>query len=68
MLGSYGMGPALTFEERQRVTEAAIAVINRHVPVIIHVGTADTATSLKLAEHAASLGCDALAIVPPLLL
>ena len=65
LLGSYGMGPALTVEERKAVAERAVRVVAGRVPVIIHVGTADTATTVALTEHATTLGCDAIAVVPP---
>jgi dihydrodipicolinate synthase/N-acetylneuraminate lyase len=35
------------------------------VPVVIHVGTADTGSTVELAEHAAAHRADAVAIVPP---
>ncbi len=65
LLGSYGMGPALTVEERKTVAERAVRLVAGQIPVIIHVGTADTATTVALAEHATRLGCDAIAVVPP---
>jgi len=65
VLGSYGMGPALSLEERRDLAQRTMRHVAGKLPVIIHTGTADTASTLALSRHAASLGCEALAIIPP---
>jgi dihydrodipicolinate synthase/N-acetylneuraminate lyase len=65
VLGSYGMGPALSLEERRDLAERTIRRVAGRLPVIIHTGTADSASTLGLSRHAAELGCAALAIIPP---
>jgi len=65
VLGSYGMGPALSLEERRDLAERTMRHVEGKLPVIIHTGTADTASTLALSRHAASLGCEALAVIPP---
>ena len=65
VLGSSGQGPVMSTEERKRAAEAAVQQAAHRTPVIIHVGTADTETTVELAEHAAAQGADAVAVVPP---
>jgi dihydrodipicolinate synthase/N-acetylneuraminate lyase len=65
VLGSTGQGPAMTNKERRQAAAVALEQTAKRVPVVIHVGTADTASTVKLAEHAAAHGADAVAIVPP---
>ena len=65
VLGSTGQGPAMTTEERKQTAAIALNQAKGRVPVVIHVGTADTGSAVELAEHAAANGADAVAIVPP---
>ncbi|HXG51182.1 MAG TPA: dihydrodipicolinate synthase family protein [candidate division Zixibacteria bacterium] len=65
VLGSTGQGPAMSVEERKTAAAAAIDQARGRVPVVIHVGTADTLSTVELAEHAAAHKADAIAIVPP---
>ncbi len=64
-LGTMGLGPALTFEQRQRVAEVIMDQVRGRVPVLMQVGTADTPSSVKLAKHARSIGVPAIASVAP---
>ena len=65
VLGSTGQGPAMSVEERKKAAAVALDQARSRVPVIIHVGTADTESTVELAEHAAAHKGDAVAIVPP---
>jgi dihydrodipicolinate synthase/N-acetylneuraminate lyase len=65
VLGSTGQGPAMTVEERKQAAAIALDQAKSRVPVVIHVGTADTESTVELAEHAAAHKADAVAIVPP---
>jgi len=65
VLGSTGQGPAMSVEERQKAAVVALDEARGRVPVVIHVGTADTESTVELAEHAAAHKADAVAIVPP---
>ncbi|HXF74689.1 MAG TPA: dihydrodipicolinate synthase family protein [Methylomirabilota bacterium] len=65
VLGSTGQGPAMTMEERKQAAAIALDQAKSRVPVVIHVGTADTGSTVELAEHAAAHKADAVAIVPP---
>src|SRR6201988_266382 len=65
VLGSTGQGPAMTTEERKQTAAIALNQAKGRVPVVIHVGTADTGSAVELAENAAANGGGAGAIVPP---
>ena len=65
VLGSTGQGPAMTVEERKQAAAIALDQAKSRVPVVIHVGTADTGSTVELAEHAATNKADAVAVVPP---
>jgi len=64
-LGSAGQGPALSADERKAVAEIILDQAAARAPVIIHVGTADTPTTVELARHAAQAGADAIGVIPP---
>lgn len=64
-LGSAGQGPVLAEAERRSVAEIVIDQAGGRVPVIIHVGCADTPTTVALARHAAESGADAIGVIPP---
>ena len=65
VLGSSGQGPVMSLAERKRAAEIAIDETRKRLPVVIHVGTADTESTAELARHAAERGADAIAVVPP---
>jgi len=55
----------LSVEERNRLVDVAIETAAKRVPVIAATGTQSLADSLRLTEHAARAGADALLIVTP---
>lgn len=63
--GSMGQGMALTQDERKKLFDIVIGAVNKRVPVVTHVGTADPYTTIDLGRHALKAGADALAIVGP---
>jgi dihydrodipicolinate synthase/N-acetylneuraminate lyase len=63
--GTYGSGPMMSPEERQRAAEIIIDQVNGRIPVIVHVGTADTRTTIELARHAQSIGAEAVGAIVP---
>ncbi len=64
-LGSSGQGPAMTPPERKHAAEIILDQAAGRSPVIVHVGTADAASTIDLAEHAAEKGAVALGVIPP---
>lgn len=63
--GGTGEGVLLPPDARRRMAEVAIGIVSGQVPVMVHVGTADTPTAVGLARHAAKAGADAVSAVPP---
>jgi dihydrodipicolinate synthase/N-acetylneuraminate lyase len=64
-IGTYGSGPLMTLEERKRVAEVILDEVNGRVPVIVHVGSINTAQTVELAKHAEQSGADAVGAIPP---
>ena len=63
--GSYGGGVLMTEQERMDVADAAIRAAQGKIPVAVHVGTADSVSAVRLAEHAISAGASSIAAVGP---
>jgi len=63
--GSTGLGMMLTRQERMNLLECVIDAVAGRLPVIVHVGSTDTDTSVALARHARAKGAAALSAVPP---
>ena len=63
--GTYGSGPLMNVDERKKVIEVIVDQVNGRVPVIVHVGTANTKDAVELAKHAEATGATAVASVPP---
>jgi dihydrodipicolinate synthase/N-acetylneuraminate lyase len=63
--GTSGEGPLMSTKERRVVAETVVEKVAGRVPVVIHCGAADTATSQELARHAQWIGADAVAAVAP---
>lgn len=66
MAGTTGEGPILTDEQRDAVAHISAEVCKGRVPVIMHVGAMSTASAIKAARTALSVGCAAVCCLPPL--
>jgi len=64
-MGTTGEGVLLTIEERRRVTELFVAAAAGRLRVIAHCGAQTTRDTAALAEHAATAGADAVAVIGP---
>lgn len=64
-LGTHGQGMVLEIDERKTIAEQIVKRVAGRVPVVMHIGTANTFSSIELAKHAAALGVDAIGVVPP---
>jgi dihydrodipicolinate synthase/N-acetylneuraminate lyase len=63
--GTTGEGVLLSDAERMRLHETAVLAANGRVPVILHTGTNQLASTLALCRHAETVGADAVAVVTP---
>jgi dihydrodipicolinate synthase/N-acetylneuraminate lyase len=63
--GTTGEGILLAPQERQTLHERTLAIVNRRVPSLVHVGANTTAASVELARHAVTLGAEAIVAVTP---
>lgn len=63
--GSYGSGVLLSMEERMKIAEVTVKETAGKIPVIMHVGTADSKSAAVLAAHAKSIGIEAVSAVGP---
>jgi len=64
-VGTYGVGPLMTLDERKKVLQVMLDEINGRVPVITHVGCADTKSAIELARHAKASGAAAVGSIAP---
>lgn len=63
--GGTGESVLLDDDENRRIAEIAVDQAQGRIKNIMHVGSPTTARSVKLAEHAAKSGVDAICCVPP---
>jgi dihydrodipicolinate synthase/N-acetylneuraminate lyase len=64
-LGTYGAGPLMTTDERQRVLEIILDEVGGRIPVVPHVGHAGTRPSVDLARHAKRAGAAGVGAIGP---
>jgi N-acetylneuraminate lyase len=63
--GGTGEGILLPLHVRRALAEVVVEQVAERVPVIVHVGAAATADAVSLAAHAAEIGADGAAAIPP---
>ncbi|AHF14607.1 dihydrodipicolinate synthase family protein [Niabella soli] len=66
ILGSTGQGVLFTEEQRKAVLKKVTQVVAGRLPVMVQVGALTTAESVRLAQHAATHGADAISSVGPI--
>ncbi|HVH51385.1 MAG TPA: dihydrodipicolinate synthase family protein [Gaiellaceae bacterium] len=64
-LGTTGEGVLFSVDERRRVAELFHEAAAGRLQVAVHCGAQTTADTVALAEHAAALGADAVAVIAP---
>lgn len=64
-VGTTGESPTLSHAEHKRVVELCVEVAAKRVPVIAGAGSNNTLEAIELAQHAESVGADALLVVTP---
>ncbi|MBF1336112.1 MAG: dihydrodipicolinate synthase family protein [Leptotrichia sp.] len=62
--GSSGEGVLQSEEERKQVVEAVMEEVGKELTIIVHVGANSTPESVRLAQHAAEMGVDAVSSIP----
>ena len=55
----------MSIDERKRALEIILEEVNGKVPVVAHVGTADTQTTVELARHAKAAGAQGVGAISP---
>lgn len=65
ILGTTGEGPSLSYEIRYELTKFACQQVNGRVPLLVGITDTSFAESVRLAEHAASWGANAVVAAPP---
>ena len=64
--GATGDGYKMALDERKQAAQIAVDIAaKRQQTVIVHVGTTNTRDAVDLAAHAAQVGADAVASMPP---
>jgi dihydrodipicolinate synthase/N-acetylneuraminate lyase len=63
--GTHGQGMVMEIDERKKAAEQIVRRVKGRVSVVLHCGTANTFSSIDLAQHAAALEIDAIAVIPP---
>ncbi|MEY8829304.1 4-hydroxy-tetrahydrodipicolinate synthase [Sedimentitalea sp. XS_ASV28] len=64
-VGTTGESPTLTHAEHETVVTEVVKAAGGRVPVIAGAGSNNTLESLRLAQHAESVGADAVLVVTP---
>jgi 4-hydroxy-tetrahydrodipicolinate synthase len=63
--GTYGSGPLMSVEERQRVHEIVMKQADGRINVVAHVGAITTDQAVALARHAESVGIPYVSSISP---
>lgn len=64
--GSTAESLLMSMDERKRALEIVIDQVGKRVKVIAHIGCFHTQDSIRLADHAASVGVVAISSIPPI--
>jgi dihydrodipicolinate synthase/N-acetylneuraminate lyase len=64
-MGTTGEGMLFGLEERRAIASAFVEAARGRLQVAVHAGMQTTSDTVALAEHAASIGADAVAVIPP---
>ncbi len=65
LLGTTGEGPSLSMKLKYDMVEQSCKNIKGRVPVLVGITDTSFAESIRLAEHAAECGADAVVLAPP---
>ena len=65
LLGTTGEGPSLSYKLKYEMVKESCKIIDGHVPVLVGITDTSFAESIRLAEHAAACGANAVVLAPP---
>ena len=65
LLGTTGEGPGLSISLKYEMIKISCDIIDGRVPVLVGITDTSFSESVKLAEHAADCGADAVVLAPP---
>lgn len=65
LLGTTGEGPSLSYDLKFSMVKQSCDIIRGRVPVLVGITDTSFAESIRLAEHAARCGADAVVLAPP---
>lgn len=65
LLGTTGEGPSLSVALKYEMVKRSCKIIKRRVPVLVGITDTSFSESIRLAEHAAQCGADAVVLAPP---
>lgn len=63
--GSLGESATLSFDEKLAVWKTVIEAVGERVPVVAAIASLSTSEAVRLAQHAADIGCSGLMVLPP---
>ena len=66
IIGGTGESIVLDREQREVMAEACIKAVGGRKPIINHIAAVNMSETVELAKHAESIGCDAIAAIPPI--
>jgi 1-pyrroline-4-hydroxy-2-carboxylate deaminase len=64
-LGSLGEGATLSFDEKVEILRTCVGAVDGRGPVVASISALTTSEAVAIAKAAASVGCDALMVLPP---
>ncbi|MEQ2467558.1 dihydrodipicolinate synthase family protein [Niallia sp. Sow4_A1] len=64
-LGTGGEFSQMFIEERKAIAEFAVKYVDKRVPVLIGIGSANTREALQLSQHAEQIGADGIVAINP---
>jgi dihydrodipicolinate synthase/N-acetylneuraminate lyase len=64
-MGTTGEGMLFDLEERKAIASSFVDAARGRLQIAVHAGMQSTATTVALARHAAEIGADAVAVIPP---
>ncbi len=65
VLGTTGESVLFSADERQEIAAAFVEAVGGRLQVAVHAGAQTTRDTVSLAEHAAAIGADAVAVIAP---